>query len=925
MSFESRIQIRRASPYSVTYGNNRGALINAAILQASLLYNVSGTKQEVTLEPYKLYKIEVPIVGRSGVMLVGYETRIQPTYGDAADADNPANCVIGVTGAVNTTLLDTTLTARIPYNNETLPVASAGNIQAGRYVLVEGHNEPFIDDPVGGDALGESDGDDVVRSEVLKVASVASLNLNLAWSTRHHWGHNGVTVRGVIPIVGFEVHGLTLLGSVDGVTTAVGIRAIYSLDLTIRNVKFSGMSRFGVDVRGVTGATIQGLKSLGTNNGWWQFYSVSDWEISEFSGTRGAPSSHSLGYTRYPALFRGRCTSGSCRNGVVEGTTFGMYVAGGKHLRFHDIIIRDVEVTDDAYDRHVASGDLQSLGQAMLGFGMGFGPLNIAEFSHDVQVSNLQTENLRTPGTGAWTTGTPYRAVALLFHDCLALSLTNVSAINAGETATTYCVAGVGLVDVDVMFKNLRVRGHQYGVFTENSSNLIRGDGLIVEGGSGESPNANIPLYLDHVAGQHNIYIRNVVFSNTFSAIRYGTEFAYDANIVIENLRTDAGMWGRCVMVDSGVISCSTGDVMQIDRSVETKRAVKVPVITDPNFEAQLCVIATGTGTGQDVGTGFHFAAMLPDSLAVVNVSTPTEHGEVLVYDRNDTRKLRRNDRVGVPLATTRDRSTVAGNTFVSGAPAHQDADRSLFLPALSEWPAVTSRVVAGGFNPTWLTRGDEMSGSVLDRVGTNHLAATGTITYDAIKAGRRGVRVTANASGFNGGDVLDFANTNTVFGVQFALENAVAQQRTVLGRSAQNGPSERFAIISVHSSAGGGLANKIIVQLYDGTISRSVTLEKTHVDNVPRLVLAHIDRTMGKLRALVVTQGEAIVSGEANLDTLATLSGGTVRTFAYGYAPGLQHGDTCWLGGAFAKIDASMTGASLLTDLAKALVPGAS
>lgn len=236
-------------------------------------------------------------------------------------------------------------------------------------------------------------------------------------------------------------------------------------------------------------------------------------------------------------------------------------------------------------------------------------------------------------------------------------------------------------------------------------------------------------------------------------------------------------------------------------------------------------------------------------------------------------------------------------------------AESHLFMPAASEWPAVV------GFTPTWLTRGDEISGNVKDRISTNDLTAAGTVVYDSQKAGRRGHVITANTSGFSA-DVNDFAATNSVFGIWYAVTDAVAAQRSHIGRYG----TTIYMLASIITSGGGGDANKILIQGTDGSTAKTITLNKVHTDGVPRLLLVHIDRTMNTLRARVSTPGEAAVTGTADITGWGTLAGGTTPKFNYGYINGAQNGDDCWIGGAFVRINADMTGANLLADIAAAL-----
>jgi hypothetical protein len=225
------------------------------------------------------------------------------------------------------------------------------------------------------------------------------------------------------------------------------------------------------------------------------------------------------------------------------------------------------------------------------------------------------------------------------------------------------------------------------------------------------------------------------------------------------------------------------------------------------------------------------------------------------------------------------------------------------------------SKVV--GFTPTWMSLCDEETGSVRDVVSNNHLTAVGTAVYKAYRGGYQGVGVTAATTGFRL-DTNDFANTNSVMGGWFTVDDAVAAQRSILGRYATG----RYALFSIQTSAaGGGLANKAVFQCHDGTVSPTITLDKVVTDGVRRLWLAQIDRTAQVMRFLIAAPGEATVSDSLSIATLGTLTGGVSPFFNLLYASGAQNGDDSWCGGAFVRINADMGGSTVLSSIASALV----
>src|SRR5574338_483586 len=159
--------------------------------------------------------------------------------------------------------------------------------------------------------------------------------------------------------------------------------------------------------------------------------------------------------------------------------------------------------------------------------------------------------------------------------------------------------------------------------------------------------------------------------------------------------------------------------------------------------------------------------------------------------------------------------------------------------------PAYNDFATKVGFSPTWLAYCDEETGNLRDAVANNNLTAAGTILYKNYKNGYQGIAITANTSGFSA-NVNDFANTNSLFGGWFTVDDAVASQRTIMGRYA----GTIYCLLSIQTSgAGGGLSNKILIQATDGVTAKSFTLNKVMTDGVRRLILVHIDRTGTTLR----------------------------------------------------------------------------
>lgn len=581
--------------YIVNPGTNRGTAISEAISAASARYTSTGRVQDVLLR-VGAYYLEQAIVGKSGVRLIGAGPNTVLIGDFDGDDDTASNALVIIEGALDATKLNTTLSAEAPADSTSIAVAAAGTIAAGDHVLVQGWNDPSDDAP------NHSDGPDVILSEVCRVGSsyASGLTLPLAWATLQHHAPS-TSVKAVTPVVGFELRDVRLAGSEDGVTTACGVYALYSRDITISGVSGSGFSRALVELKGVNGFRVDDLRSLGTNNCWLHLISCQAGEVSRVRGTPGATRNHSEGVPRFPLYHRFRCTSVDFRDIVIEGTSLGIFSSGGHHIRFSDVTVRDVELTTTVYAALVAGGEWHDSATARIpvGWGAGFPVIEtFAEWAHDVQVSNLRTENLRAPTTGNWGDA-PFRAMAVYFSDVRELLAVNVSCVNRGKL---FNVMGVVTTDMVGEITNLSVTGHSYGFMTQNDQNVLRVnnyyfDGVVAAGGV--SNFATVGIYFDHRSPDH-IRFNGVRIVNSFGYIRFGSEFmgnaANDPRLTIENLYTDDGEWSYVVVAENpSATQFATAEVVEIDPTYTGAHLrVRAPDTGSANYQRRLAAVAIG-------------------------------------------------------------------------------------------------------------------------------------------------------------------------------------------------------------------------------------------------------------------------------------------------------------------------------------------
>lgn len=628
--------IRRIPYYAqaVSSGANTAAAINSAIYAASRAAVAAGrgTKRAVRLTCGEDYLLESPIAMRAYSILDCNGANLIPTYGVVGDVDVPSNAVIIADGASALSVMNTTLTTSVVKNTSTVVVANAGTLVAGMYFLIQGRNVPGAPQ----DALNESDGINVVLSEICLALIVAGTTITTAWPLRQHHGSTNCTVQAYVPLIGAEVWSPRIFGSEDSVYTANGVFGRYCIDLTVDDVSMSGASRAAIDILGCREYRSREFKSLGTNNCWTQINSTIDMQISDYSGKQGVARVHPNGIPRYPILLRARCTDVDIDNIHLTSTACGMYVAGGEHIRLGSLDVTDVEITDAVYDRMVVGGEIQDTGIMPLAFGSGYGPLEIAEFGFDIQIGGIRCEDLRAPFTSEWlgTGSGPCRAIAIYLHDILASQIGNLTANNRGDGSNA--VSGIQMSDFGGHIQSIHVNGYGQGLMFQNVASGIVVDRYYFSGTRGNSPNASIPFWMNQGAiTGHTIHFREVWLSNAFSAVRFGADFAGDPNFRIDYLMND-GVENTDVFLgkNESATNFAEGDVVEIDSTHTSNDFTRIiePITGDAAHERRLAAVVTGVT--YDYGTGYMFITALPPArIATVKATTAiVNKGAVMEY-----------------------------------------------------------------------------------------------------------------------------------------------------------------------------------------------------------------------------------------------------------------------------------------------------
>jgi hypothetical protein len=637
------------------------ASINSLIADASALAGSSGVRRTVTLQA-GTYTLEAPISASNNVALVGDPEGATVLYVNfSGTVHDPFNAAIRAVGALDTGRLSTTLAAFAAKGSRYLQLTSTGSgLYAGGYLSVSGNN---LASSYPQDALLESNGTGSILGEVVQIASTYTTGtlIPLAWGLRQHHGTTGITVTACNPVVNFEARDLTIVGNTGSYTTAVGFYGRQSINLEANGLRISNMTRAMVECEFVKGFRSVDVVSRGRNNGWFHMLSVADGDVSRFDGTDGVDRTHTLGYPRYPFLLRNRCTGFKVYDGVLKNAHAGMYMCGGEHVMYDDIRVQNIQLTQEVYDRMVASGDLGDSARIVLGWGCGFGPLGIAEFAFDVQVSNIQVDDVHAPTTAAWT-GSPFRAMAYYIHDVFRFQGTNISCVNRGDESYS---SGIVFSDMAGNISNLQVAGFAYGIGTENVSTNLRVTNFNFEGRKGDSPNSSIPFFLNHGAGSHYIHFDGVRFGSGFSFMRFGGSFAGDSALVFENIQDDnTHRWARAIMAYNNTgVTFTRGNTVEIDpTNTSTDLRVRVPATGSVNLHRRLAICVGGSA--DDYGTGYLLVAPLNGGQPVSVLATGSvAYGDVMEYSNTNQFYLQSNSAstASVGVAVSRKASTAAG------------------------------------------------------------------------------------------------------------------------------------------------------------------------------------------------------------------------------------------------------------------------
>jgi len=658
MSYTIISSISRTASNTVTPGRNKGAEINAKI--ARLAAAATATQPRTLYLTAGVYYLETRIARPAAANYLRIEMdpgTVLVSEVAGGGVDDPANAMIKVEGLFDLATCNTALSADATAGSTSITVVNAGTLAAGGWILVYGNNgggQNYAGD------YGNSDGINIAVKDLVQVASVAGNTITLVTPlTVNHAGPVKATVQAIDPAIGWEIlaRGATFLGSEGAVVTANAITVRYAKDVTVDDVRAKGFSRHPIEAVAVNDFRCSGFYSLGTNNSWMHFDSVSG-KVSNFTGADGVARSHASGYPRDLITTIARCADLEIAEGVFTGGAIGgCFCAGGLAPRVRDLHFGNMEITDAEYTRWLAAPEINGSAGYFhaFGLGMGNGDLNYAEFSTGLQISNITIDASTFKVPASWDAISPPRAWCAYLHDSMRVQISNFMVINHGGFKPG--IGGIRWSDIEGDAVNVLSKGLGFANYTQNVLVDVRFHNLRTDPvcASGVSPGP--AFYMDHtsVAGNGPTFFgwkHNSDFGSGPNLIYFGpdllaSEPTYpDNRFTVRDLERDDGRWEYCHFAMQ-VASFAMYDIVEIDPTYASTGLMRVrtPVTTDAGYEKRLVTIVA-VFNGNIV-----LIAPLPQARAVVKCSSAAvAYGDSLVYDTANARRLKADNTATVPV-----------------------------------------------------------------------------------------------------------------------------------------------------------------------------------------------------------------------------------------------------------------------------------
>jgi len=658
----SSFQFPLIMPSTSSFDDASGRL-QAAIDRASRGASVTGGMGYVELAEGDFYT-SVPINHKSNVLVSGHRGRRFRVrkHGSWAltGADNYLNAFWKLAGATNTAKLNTTLTANAIVDAKTITVASAGTLVAGDWIWIQGTQYPSMIYP-------DSDAGLVIRRELVQVDSSYAGGTTIALAEPLMQSHaSGNSVVAVTPLENAALVGADFYSPAGSV--AVGVMQEYASRTAYEDISGEGLSRAVVNLVGSRDFEVRGVRGNGENNSLVLAYSPIDGSISGLRNDGNGKRFHSSGVAR--ALLQMQFCPVAIRvdDLVLKHGCMGVFLGGGKHLKFGDVIVHDMD-TAQALSTQITAGEAGS-GQRMgAGWMSGAGPVGAsgyAEFGHDVVVDALEIFNVRHDANGC----------AAYVHDT-GYHFDRISIIQGSAVPGT--MYGFVFSDTGGTIDSMNIEGVTNGIVSENPFVTMHWGtvGLSATPYGGGS-NASLPLQLAHTSG--SIQIEFLALNNYNQAIRFGGNFNDSGFSILKMSGPDVVTGEVAIRTDLIMAYNNTGSGFSVGELVKIDGMISITVGGQTRLYPSI-VTPTGPGTANavvavgaplDIGTGFMMICMLPAKRCTINVADANVTAGNKLESQNGSRLAVVNNSTTVPCAVALTSKTGSANTGVhAGPPTH--------------------------------------------------------------------------------------------------------------------------------------------------------------------------------------------------------------------------------------------------------------
>lgn len=551
-------------------------------------------------------------------------------------ADDPTNALIQAQGAVDTSLVNTTILAGSPAFGGVTTITLTANLPTlpvGTRMVIEGTNFGGTQESDLGDPAS------VISCEMVEVLSSSIVGGHtVCVLTRptllHHT--DGCSVKGVTPVTNFCISGIGF--GTAGDTVACGISTLYASHFDIENCDFVGFSRAGVNLEhGSRGWRLRNIRGRGGNNGLLHLQAAHEGSTEDLETTTEGARYHANGITRAQVSMQWISSHAHFKGTTLRHGVRGITPRGARMCTWSGTQIEDMDATI-AIPVSIGGGgrdtDLDYNGWFGVGFYIDVGKQDGTQGEHaaSLELGDIKCVNCRS------TADYIGHAVALVdvgnvlpgFH---AGSLT-IEHHSGGSVAAAGSHSGLALIDVVGDIDHLSCRGMISPLSTYNSIAKVRIKTMDVVHIGG--PSVQYSLRLQHNGGLNQspqidkLTISSLGAPSQILRLDAGftgaPDFEFRIRDIETNLHTVRGY--NCQLFANGDAGTHiAGDIVQVYDS-----GSNVPSIKSTSTQYTTAALAVVVLGSDDMGAGFVLATPLDGPLdAQTQVMTT---GAVAIGDR---------------------------------------------------------------------------------------------------------------------------------------------------------------------------------------------------------------------------------------------------------------------------------------------------